>query len=319
MRYNTSMSSDQVYVVAVSGGVDSVALLHMLVNHFLQNYQLPTSNYKLIIAHFDHGIREESGDDAQFVADLAAQYGLMFEIGRANLGPNASEESARDARYNFLRQCCIKYNADGVITAHHQDDLVETALINLIRGTSWRGLGSLELSSHVFGFNLLRPLLNISKKEIFRYAGAHELQWVEDSTNQNLDYLRNYVRRTLIPRAQVKNPLFTEKLTELITNTQSLKVTITQELQTIVAQCTLQQDPSSFEFPRYDLIMWPDEVSREVIYLLLTQLDPAWHPSKLQIMRALHFTKSGVPGKELQISGKLTIALKTRSVQFKTV
>lgn len=313
------MSSEQVYVVAVSGGVDSVALLHMLVNQFLKNYQLPTSNSKLIMAHFDHGIREESGDDAQFVADLATKYGLSFELGRANLGPDASEETARDARYNFLRQCCIKYNATCVITAHHQDDLVETALINLIRGTSWRGLASLEFSSSAFGLNIIRPLLNISKKEILRYAEAHELQWVEDSSNQNLEYLRNYVRRTLIPSAQVKDPLFTEKLTALITNTQSLKATINQELQTIVAQCTLQQDPSSNELPRYSLIMWPDEVSREVIYLLLTQLDPTWHPSKLQIIRALHFIKSGLPGKEIQISGKLTIVLKTRTVQFKTV
>ena len=313
------MSSEQVYVVAVSGGVDSVALLHMLVNHSLQNNKIQNTNYKLIIAHFDHGIREESGDDAQFVADLATKYGLSFELGRANLGPDASEETARDARYNFLRQCCINYNATGVITAHHQDDLVETALINLIRGTSWRGLASLELSSSAFGFNILRPLLNISKKEILRYAEAHELQWVEDSTNQNLEYLRNYVRRTLIPSAQVKDPLFTEKLTALIVSSQSLKQSITQELQVQVEHCVLNKDPSSFELPRYSLIMWPDEVSREVIYLLLTQLDPAWHPSKLQIMRSLHFIKSGLPGKELQISGKLTIVLKTRTVQFKTV
>lgn len=319
MRYNTSMSSDQVYVVAVSGGVDSVALLHMLVNHFLQNYKLPTSNYKLIIAHFDHGIREESGDDAQFVADLATQYGLEFELGRANLGPDASEETARGARYNFLRQCCIKYNTASVITAHHQDDLVETALINLIRGTSWRGLASLELSSSSFGLKILRPLLNISKKEILGYAEAHELQWVEDSTNQNLDYLRNYVRRTLIPLAQISDPLFTEKLTTHIKATQSLKTAITQELQTLVAKRTLNQDHSSYELLRYDLIMWSDEVSREVIYLLLTQLDPGWHPSKLQIMRALHFIKSGIPGKELQISGQLALVLKSRTVQFKTV
>lgn len=313
------MSSDQVYVVAVSGGVDSVALLNMLVNHSLQNHKLQSIDYKLIIAHFDHGIREESGDDAQFVADLAAKYGIEFELGVTDLGPDASEEVARTARYNFLRQCCNKYSAAGVITAHHKDDLIETAMINLIRGTSWRGLASLELSSIVFGINLLRPLINISKKEILRYAEAHELQWVEDVTNQNLDYLRNYVRRTLIPRAQVKDSKFTEKLTTLISSTQSLKATITHELESLLAHCAINQEPTYFELPRYDLIMWPDEVSREVIYLILTKLDPAWHPSKLQIMRALHFIKSGLAGKELQISGQLTLVLKTRTVQFKTV
>ena len=153
MRYNTSMSSDQVYILAVSGGVDSVSLLNMLVGSHRdlnKNLQFTTSNFQLVVAHFDHGIRKESGDDAQFVSDLAAQHGLPFELGHANLGMDTSEEDARVARYNFLRQCCDKYNTTFVITAHHQDDLVETALINLIRGTSWRGLASLELNSRVF-------------------------------------------------------------------------------------------------------------------------------------------------------------------------
>ena len=123
----------------------------------------------------------------------------------------------------------------------------------------------------------------------------------------------------MIPRAQVKDSKFTEKLTTLISSTQSLKATITHELESLLAHCAINQEPTYFELPRYDLIMWPDEVSREVIYLILTKLDPAWHPSKLQIMRALHFIKSGLPGKEIQISGKLTIVLKTRTVQFKTV
>lgn len=312
------MPRENVYVVAVSGGVDSVALLGMLVTKNLQS-SVFSSQPRFIVAHFDHGIRERSGDDAQFVADLSAKYGLEFELGRANLGPDASEEAARTARYNFLRQCCNKHDAAGVITAHHKDDLIETALINLIRGTSWRGLSSLELSSNVFGINLHRPLINISKKEILRYAEAHGLQWVEDVTNQNLDYLRNYVRRTLIPRAQAKDPKFAEKLTRLISSTQSLKADITLELESLVAHFTINQEQISLELPRYDLVMWPDEVSREVIYSLLTKLDPAWHPSKLQIMRALHFIKSGLAGKELQISGQLTLVLKTRTVQFKTV
>jgi tRNA(Ile)-lysidine synthase len=119
------------YVIAVSGGVDSVALLHALTKR-------PALD--MIVAHFDHGIRPESAQDAAFVRTLAESYGLPFVTDRVELGPDASEASARQARYSFLRTLQRQYDATSIITAHHQDDLLETAIINLLRGTGRRGL-----------------------------------------------------------------------------------------------------------------------------------------------------------------------------------
>jgi tRNA(Ile)-lysidine synthase len=169
------------YVIAVSGGVDSVSLLHML-------QAQPDLN--LIVAHFDHGIRTDSQDDARLVEQLAIEYNLPFETVREELGTGASEELARTRRYAFLRGLAKKHGGQ-IMTAHHAGDVVETVAINLHRGTGWRGLAVLDS-------DIVRPLVDMNKSELLAYATNHELRWHEDSTNQNEAYLRNRLRRQLL-------------------------------------------------------------------------------------------------------------------------
>jgi len=169
------------YVVAVSGGVDSVVLLHMLAQK---------SEPELVVAHFDHGIRDDSAQDAEFVGSLAKKYGLRFETRREELGKQASEELARDRRYKFLRSVAQKYGSK-IMTAHHGDDVIETVGINLTRGTGWRGLAVLDS-------DIVRPLLDLGKQDILNYAKKHQLQWREDSTNASENYLRNRLRRKTV-------------------------------------------------------------------------------------------------------------------------
>ncbi|MDB5183626.1 MAG: hypothetical protein JWO07_307 [Candidatus Saccharibacteria bacterium] len=171
------------FIVAVSGGVDSVVLLDKLSQEHAKD--------ALIVAHFDHGIRPDSAADAEFVRGLAEKYGLAFETKREELGPDASEELARNRRYEFLRTVAKKYEAV-IVTAHHADDVIETIAINLIRGTGWRGLAVLGSP------DIDRPLLAMTKGEIIEYARQNTLEWHEDSTNQNTKYLRNDVRQKLV-------------------------------------------------------------------------------------------------------------------------
>ena len=166
------------YVLAISGGVDSRVLLDMALSW-------PAS--ELIVAHFDHGIRADSAEDEAFVRKLAQKYDLIFESKREDLGPNASEELARERRYAFLKSIAQKYNAK-LVTAHHGDDVIETIAINLIRGTGWRGLAVLD------SLDIYRPMTSMFKSEIIEYAKSHNLTWHEDSTNQSSDYLRNRIR-----------------------------------------------------------------------------------------------------------------------------
>jgi tRNA(Ile)-lysidine synthetase-like protein len=174
------------YVVAVSGGVDSMVLLDIL-------RQRP--KLELVVAHFDHGIRPDSAADRKLVQRIAKAYGLPFVHAKGNLGPKAGEALAREARYKFLRKVQAEQGARAIITAHHQDDMLETAIMNLLRGTGRRGLSSLRSRK-----DLVRPLLDWTKKNVREYAEEHDLAWAEDITNQNERYLRNYIRHSILAR-----------------------------------------------------------------------------------------------------------------------
>ncbi len=112
-----SISTPGKYVLAVSGGVDSMTLLHLL-------SKKPV--VELVVAHFDHGIRPDSTEDERLVAETAQEYNLPLEVGHGKLDAGASEKNAREARYQFLESVAKKHTAKGVITAHHQDDLIGT-------------------------------------------------------------------------------------------------------------------------------------------------------------------------------------------------
>jgi tRNA(Ile)-lysidine synthase len=173
------------YVVAVSGGVDSMVLLDLL-------SRLP--KLSLTVAHFDHGIRRDAAEDRRLVQSTAAQMKLPFVYHEGRLGGQASEAMARAARYDFLHTVQHATGSRAIITAHHHDDVLETAILNMVRGTGRRGLSSLTSRSDV-----LRPLLDFSKQEIIDYAHQHEITWREDSTNQDIKYVRNYIRRHVMP------------------------------------------------------------------------------------------------------------------------
>jgi tRNA(Ile)-lysidine synthase len=165
------------YIVAVSGGVDSMVLLDMMVR---------AGGHELIVAHFDHGIRPDSRLDAQLVQNVAQQHGLQFETKREELGASAGEALARDRRYAFLRSLARKHDAT-IVTAHHLDDLVETVAINMTRGTGWRGLAVLDSG-------MARPLIDMEKATLVEYARKRGIEWREDSTNATPAYLRNRIR-----------------------------------------------------------------------------------------------------------------------------
>ncbi|MDO4872003.1 MAG: tRNA lysidine(34) synthetase TilS [bacterium] len=178
-------------LVAVSGGVDSVVLLDFLVEKFrkLHGEKWPREN--LIVAHFEHGIRgEESKKDLEFVQDLARKNHLRCVFESGNLGKNASEATARNARYAFLRKVAKQENAV-IFTAHHKNDLAETFALNLARGGGWRAVAGFDSP------DIERPFLKFSKAQIFEMAKKRGLTWREDSTNFSLQYTRNRIRQKI--------------------------------------------------------------------------------------------------------------------------
>jgi tRNA(Ile)-lysidine synthase len=171
-------------VVAVSGGLDSIALLDLLVAG------RQAHGAALEVATVDHGTRESSAADAAFVAGIADGYGLRCT--RLAVSPeSASEAELRRVRYAAL----FGLDADVIATAHHADDQLETVLINLLRGTGGRGLAGMPWRRD----RLARPLLDVRRAELRGWAVARGLRWVEDPTNADPRYLRNRVRAELVP------------------------------------------------------------------------------------------------------------------------
>jgi tRNA(Ile)-lysidine synthase len=216
------------YLIGVSGGRDSVALLHSLVRF---GYE------RLIVCHLNHRLRGRSGDaDARFVKKLVEHHNekvvgqahrlprkvgnrsgrptmrgskIVFELGSANVRALAKkqkmsiETAAREARYAFFAEIARRRNCRTIFVAHHADDLVETFLINLFRGAGGAGLAAMrEISTRRINdvdLTIVRPFLSVWRKEIDDYIGEHELRFREDATNKNLTPLRNRIRHRVIP------------------------------------------------------------------------------------------------------------------------
>ena len=264
------------YILAVSGGVDSVTLLDLAAHSkIFSDAKFPDD---FAVAHFEHGIRDiDSKKDAEFVCDLAAKYRVQFVVNHGNLGPNCSEEIAREKRYDFLRK--VANNAK-IVTAHHRDDLIETIVMNLIRGTGWRGLAPMN------NLQILRPLLNLSKFEIVNYALENGLNWVEDATNFSPNYFRNRVRDFLVHVSEEDK----QKLLGLYEKQRKLRREIEQEIGNF---CDTNETEQSLS--RYFLTMIDEKAAMEILHKA-----SSGKLTRPQLRQVLLFAKTAVPNKQLQ-------------------
>ncbi len=277
-----------VYVVAVSGGVDSMVLLDLL-------RRLP--GVKLVVAHYDHGIRPDAAADRRLVQQAAQAHGLPFVYDEGGLGAAASELAARRARYDFLHTVRLAARARAIITAHHQDDMLETAIINVIRGTGRRGLSSLRSRDR-----LVRPLLGYSKQDIRAYARAHRLEWREDSTNQDEKYLRNYVRRKILNKLSVKQQA------QLLAHIDTAKQLNDQIDQLLQVQLHLQ--PAGHTLDRQWFISLPHALAREVMAGWLRTRGAPFDSKSLH--RLVVAAKTYPPGKQTDVSKQTVLKVTKR-------
>jgi tRNA(Ile)-lysidine synthase len=180
-------------LVAVSGGADSVALLHLL------RFAVDGLGLRVSAAHFDHAMRPGSASDAAWVAGLCAAWGVPLVSARAGarLG---SEEAARVARYAFLEEARAHTGVALIATAHHADDQAETVLFRALRGSGVAGLAGIAPVDPVR--RLVRPLLGFRRAELRRYARLHRLRWRQDPSNASADPARNRLRLELLPRIE---------------------------------------------------------------------------------------------------------------------
>lgn len=285
---------DVKYVVAVSGGVDSVVLLDMLAGGLLDDFAAAT----FVVAHFDHGIRDDSPADELLVRGLAARYGLEYRTKRVRLGSDASEQLARRERYGFLRDVMQQVGAQAIITAHHAGDVVETIAINISRGTGWRGLAVLDSS------DVLRPLLGYTKQQLHDYAVQHGLVWHEDLTNSDTKYLRNQLRQDL-------QQLDTESA-ELLCLYRDRQVAIKHAV-TNVALSMVGQPP----YQRKDFTSVPGYLGTELLRVVLEQ-QTSQRFTRPQLGRALAAVGAFGTGKVCQVGGGVDLVFGKKTFTVKS-
>ena len=203
------LSPDRLYLVALSGGADSVALALMMKERGLNVHAL----------HCNYHLRgKESDRDENFVRHFCDDNNIPLEVchfdtrNLAKMHGMSIEMEARELRYTWFAEQAQTLKAEAICVAHHKDDQAETLLLNLIRGTGMRGLAAMHPDRTINGLRILRPLLDITKQEILDYLASRHQEYVTDSTNLERDALRNRIRLDVIPMLRELNPNITDCL-----------------------------------------------------------------------------------------------------------
>lgn len=196
-----NIQNNQTLVVATSGGPDSMCLLSLLCNI------KESKNLKLICAHVNHKVRIESDKEALMVEEFCKKNNVVFELYEITefQTQNFTEEQAHYKRYNFFKSLIKKYHASYLLTAHHGDDLIETILMRITRGSTLSGYKGIPLISKNPNYEIIRPLLLVTKEDILKYVKDNNIPYATDVTNSNLLYTRNRYRHNILPHLKSEN------------------------------------------------------------------------------------------------------------------
>ena len=291
----SSFLSDAPIVVAISGGLDSVALLHLFRFAITQSHQLHA-------AHFDHCSRDDSAADAQWVSGLCRAWGVPLELGRAKEAL-ISEESARNARHDFLESVRTRVGGGVVVMAHHADDQAETVLFRMVRGSGLRGLSGM---SEYRDPGVWRPLLPFWRDEIALYAQEVCLNWREDPTNQEQRFTRNIIRNNVLPEIESRiAPAARRSLVRLADLAREDEKAWIILLDEVLGSLELEQDEEalSLDFQRVTQLHGAvrGRILREVARKLGYQLDA------IGTRLASDFVDSAQSGRQIDLTGGLRL------------
>ena len=191
---NIGIKSGDSVIVACSGGPDSMALLSLMLNI------RKSIDIKIVVAHINHNVRVESESEKDFVYNFCLDNNLIFEYMKINDYDGYNfENEARDKRYDFFEKLVIKYSCKYVLTAHHGDDLMETILMRMVRGSSLKGYSGFSRVSERNGYSIIRPLINMTKSEILDYDDCNGISYAIDKTNFLDVHTRNRYRKYILP------------------------------------------------------------------------------------------------------------------------
>jgi tRNA(Ile)-lysidine synthase len=262
---------DAPVVVAVSGGPDSMALLHAMLAWRERTKHGSTPGERaprVIAAHVDHGLRGSASDeDAAFVRAQAEAWGAEVAIVTAAIserararaaGGAAVEADARRARYAALRAIAERAGADRILTAHTADDQAETVLLRMVRGSGLRGLAGMAPLSRVQGLRVARPLLAVTRRQVLAYVGRHAIPHRLDATNDATAAARNYVRHEIVPRLEARlNPAVRNALLRAAANFREADAYLERRAARIYRRLRIEGDETKISLDAPGLLLYP--------------------------------------------------------------
>ncbi len=200
------LNKDDVIVAGVSAGPDSMALLYIL------NELRKDIGYKIVVAHINHNVRSESKEEAEFLKDYCLKNDIIFEMMTiTKYGDDNFHNEARNIRYNFYEELINKYGADYLMTGHHADDLMETILMRIVRGSTLKGYSGFSDLVDKGNYKIARPLISVTKSELEEFDKVNNIPYRVDKSNFKDKYTRNRYRKSVLPFLKEEDPLVHEK------------------------------------------------------------------------------------------------------------
>ena len=297
--------ADEGIVVAVSGGIDSMTLLALLARERIAGER------EVVAAHYDHGMRGvESAEDGRFVAATARRWGARAVRGRGDVparvrnagrGPQAA---ARDLRYAFLRDVVERVGATALVTAHQRDDLVETVLLRIVRGTSPDGLAAIAPVVVLDGCPVLRPLLPFTRAAIAAWAGVTGVPFREDPSNVSERYPRSRVRHELVPLLEELNPRVDEAIVRLSIQAAADAALLQQEALGLLERASIEKGRGTWRLKARELLASPAPILSRGLLEAWAWSAPAGarFPGAEWVQGAVEFVQSGRGG-QLEFPG----------------
>lgn len=313
LKHYKLLSSNQTLIIGVSGGTDSLALLHILNELRLE------LGISLHVATLNHGIRGRDAEaDVHFVEQIADQCHIPYTAGEADVPQLAAqlsigiEAAARIARYQFLVEVAKAQHSNVIAVAHHADDQAETILMHMIRGSGLRGLQGMAMSAPVPDhpqYTLIRPLLQVTRQELEQYCADNNLAPRHDETNDNTDYQRNYIRHEIMNRLKNLNPSVTDAFVRLGETAQLDDDFINHQFRSLVMPIVTTDD-QRWTIALQEFMPFHEALKRRYILYAVQQLNQqSTMPSTHQIVAAIEMIKNGSVGSILDMGQGIRLRL----------
>ncbi|MDD2445357.1 MAG: tRNA lysidine(34) synthetase TilS [Clostridia bacterium] len=298
IKENNLISKGDIIGVAVSGGSDSMCLLHYL--HSLSSEM----DIEIVVIHIDHGIRSNSSEDARFVLNFCKKrmirsYKFKIDVPKLILQKKMSlEQAAREARYGVFDALIKKGVADKIAIAHNSRDQAETILINLFRGTGVVGVSGMDVIRGAY----IRPMLNTSKKSIFEYISNNDIPFVEDETNKDNSYSRNHIRNLILPLVEEKWPDAVDKIVNFGRDCYEDNAYISGQIITdaIIYENKTAKIPLTY-------FLYPNAIVSRIIFKALGKIDVNKDIDRVHIQMIKNLAQHGENGKKINLPLKISV------------